>query len=519
MKSKSWITHTDKYSKIITTLIVMLFLVFFLQSIIAFAEVVVAVAYFPEIWTQRSARSIKLTKEEKYLREIARLDKEILPDGSIHLVGHLGGRPRILDSNLNTIWQSHYMGDEIPYEYLSFTRFISENYYEPWDKLEMGVFPVGWRHIQAPVKVDGRIKELWRYRRSKGLFEGYRISGSKIGYIGKNGFVEESDKATPLELTAVLGFWYDPVDESLSKGYWATHHEGIEIEFKTRTIKTFYKSSGNITHFADMSLGYEKAKKLAKGRDILYRPLVCFYKEDGSCDILLNELDRKTSFSLPDHWDISNVRITATLEDIYLLYNGSEIQDEEENVKKKKKTIYHKWIELHKISENGRLEFVNRYEWTEPEITRSMTRDEYLWGNARDYVNVMSPSLYNLVRKFWPKDSNYYFSRIGPMVGFLELIKESLSKYVLINVIISLALSILVFRHSKLRRLPPVDVIVWIILVMLFNLAGFLAYLAIHHSPLIKCSTCGRKRGLVHPNCVHCGSALPMPQSRPTDII
>jgi len=61
--------------------------------------------------------------------------------------------------------------------------------------------------------------------------------------------------------------------------------------------------------------------------------------------------------------------------------------------------------------------------------------------------------------------------------------------------------------------------IFWVILAGLLNLAGVLTYLALNHTPVIKCPACGKKRGLEMDNCPQCGSPLPIPQRKPTDLI
>ncbi|MFC1762646.1 ABC transporter ATP-binding protein [Planctomycetota bacterium] len=56
-------------------------------------------------------------------------------------------------------------------------------------------------------------------------------------------------------------------------------------------------------------------------------------------------------------------------------------------------------------------------------------------------------------------------------------------------------------------------------LLVLFNLGGLLTYLALHHSSLLRCQTCGKKRTVIQPSCVHCGHGLPRPQPKHTILI
>ena len=73
--------------------------------------------------------------------------------------------------------------------------------------------------------------------------------------------------------------------------------------------------------------------------------------------------------------------------------------------------------------------------------------------------------------------------------------------------------------HGWARRTSWVKLILWLIIVGAFNLAGLLTYLALNHTPVIKCPACGKKRGLEMNNCSQCGRPLPIPQRKPTDLI
>jgi len=73
--------------------------------------------------------------------------------------------------------------------------------------------------------------------------------------------------------------------------------------------------------------------------------------------------------------------------------------------------------------------------------------------------------------------------------------------------------------HGWSRRTSWSKLFLWLIIVGAFNLAGLLTYLALNHTTVIKCPACGKKRGLERFNCIRCGSGLPVPQRRPTDLI
>jgi len=87
------------------------------------------------------------------------------------------------------------------------------------------------------------------------------------------------------------------------------------------------------------------------------------------------------------------------------------------------------------------------------------------------------------------------------------------------NRLLCLLMAALALWHGWPRRTSLPRLIFWLILTAAFNLAGLLTYLALNHTPLVKCSACGKRRGLQSSSCVRCGEDLPPPQPRKSDLI
>ncbi|MGB2808367.1 MAG: hypothetical protein WBC22_11530, partial [Sedimentisphaerales bacterium] len=75
------------------------------------------------------------------------------------------------------------------------------------------------------------------------------------------------------------------------------------------------------------------------------------------------------------------------------------------------------------------------------------------------------------------------------------------------------------FWHGRPRQTSWGKLIFWLLFILAFNLAGLLTYFAFNHTPIIKCSSCGKSRGLGQVNCVRCGTELPAPQRGKLDLI
>ena len=77
----------------------------------------------------------------------------------------------------------------------------------------------------------------------------------------------------------------------------------------------------------------------------------------------------------------------------------------------------------------------------------------------------------------------------------------------------------LTFLHGRSRQTHIAKLICWMVFVFLFNLPGFLTYLALNHFTVIHCANCGRKRGLQQDACCRCGAVLPLPKAKETDLV
>jgi hypothetical protein len=108
---------------------------------------------------------------------------------------------------------------------------------------------------------------------------------------------------------------------------------------------------------------------------------------------------------------------------------------------------------------------------------------------------------------------------MGMMRGYAAIIVEARPGYSYLNYALSAAMLAFALWHGWARRTSWGRMLCWFAVVALFGIAGLLTYLALNHTPVIKCPICGKKRGLERFNCVRCGDILPVPQRKPTDLI
>jgi hypothetical protein len=133
---------------------------------------------------------------------------------------------------------------------------------------------------------------------------------------------------------------------------------------------------------------------------------------------------------------------------------------------------------------------------------------------TKSHFTVFSPPIFHTLNKVIeniPIDLENYFpdDKEGLVKGYVEMIKTFYPHKLVICLGISFIMMLITVWHGWARKNNRVSLVLWAILVGFFNLAGLLTYLAMNHTPTIKCSACGKKRNLERPDCIRCGANLP----------
>ena len=175
-------------------------------------------------------------------------------------------------------------------------------------------------------------------------------------------------------------------------------------------------------------------------------------------------------------------------------------------------------IQLYKVIDDGKLELVNQLDWTKPVVQTSQTLNpEYKFPK---WITNVSPTVFDLLWALYGDSlDKFRTDGIGMMRGYATIITGFRPLHSSLNYVLSVMMMAFALWHGWARRTSWARLILWLIIVGAFNLAGLLTYLALNHTPVIKCPACGKKRGLEMDNCSQCGSPLPIPQRKPTDLI
>lgn len=474
----------------------------------------------------------ELTEEEQRIDRIRSSTKEFMTDGTIHLINrveHISDQKyqeQIYDTNDNLLWEGQ--SDKRPYEYLPWAKLLrrgSEGFTKGQMKQTQMITTDFSRNVSVPVRTDNKIEQIWRYHRGAQYFKGYNASGEQIGYAGSNGFTDSKSKVKPFGEFGLFTAWC-PKDSFSPILLWQTQRRIYQINFEKQEVETIFESTEadiesertSLTAWRNLNPGEKGYIDPNK-----YRSLIQCKTRDGKHHLILREPEQQLSLNL------RYPSVIATKQDIYVRSFGSDSFPPEDIelynkwLEKRRGKPRNLWTELYKVDNQGNLDLLNRYDWTGPPLSWSMTTARDARPTVKRYVSQFSPPLYDFVvrllgRKFW--SSVYAYKNRGDFFyGLAQMIADIRPYGGFINRILSALMMVFVFWHGWPRRTSWAKFVFWLIFTGLFNIAGLLTYLALNHTAVIKCPVCGKQRGLTHVDCVRCRAQLPAPEQGKLDLI
>jgi hypothetical protein len=242
--------------------------------------------------------------------------------------------------------------------------------------------------------------------------------------------------------------------------------------------------------------------------------------------------DEKLTVTVDDNWWSEAISFTATTRGIYLFRRDSERRLPSslrksprlalEWLRKFRGKPFKQWIELYRVNNQGNLAPLSRYDWTVPASAWrvSLVDESPPWLKVKHYACQFSSPLYDLTWYLLSGESRAYHYLNNYLISdFAQIVKDLRPANRILNWVLGLAMVGFAFWHGWPRQTSRPKLIFWLAFTLAFNLAGLLTYLALNHTPIIKCSSCGKDRCLRQVNCLRCGTELPAPQRRKLDLI
>jgi hypothetical protein len=512
--------------KIFTTLLMLLFAVVFVQTLVT------QIAF---VWTYR-LRYIRPTQPEGPNWRIARSAKHFLPDGTIHLIyrsdhsraGEDYEQEQTYDANDNLLWQG--LRKDRPYEYLSWGGSRATLTKRRINEMRM-ISAEFSRELEIPVNSKEKTEQVWRYQSRGGVFIGYDMKGGRIGYISAAGFTESKSGIQPLGTLEFATAWVPP-DSFSPTVLWQTKTRVYQINFEERRVDLILDASEEKIRWIRLhSWGITEPELRGPNISIKYRPLIDCLTEDNKHHLILREPDERVTVDVPADWDRDSVAITATQEKILLQHTGTDSRPPEgisrgsaawhKWWRRHLSRPHHRWVGLYTLENRTDLHRLNRFDWTVPaQPSLAEIEPSDIYSRIKKFTNQLSPPAYSLVWRMFGEQLWAISRRSSGMIhAYEEIISSSMSESTVTNLLVSAVMVILALRHAWPRRTSRAKVIFWLIFVAFFNLAGLLTYLALSHTPVIKCPLCGKRRGLECLDCVRCGAELPRPEPTGHDLI
>ncbi|MCJ7728472.1 MAG: hypothetical protein MUO27_01105 [Sedimentisphaerales bacterium] len=529
MAKKKGLEYIARLSGAAITLVLLMFLVLFAQFFTA------------ELWWQHTNKKLsppKFPDDPQWSTHIA--SKLFLPDGTMHLVHRKDTlrnddytddytKEKITDVNGTFLWQGIHR--DRPLKYLAWASF-AQNFSERQMQSMFSLSPDLPSVFEVPVRIGGEVKEVWQYDFEAQAFASYEVGGGLMGYLGAGGFVGSKAQVQPFGEFKGFASWTDENPSSVVM-LWQTKRRIYQIDFRSRKVETVFDSDQSDIE----SIRWHQWRPMnPKDRDdsgIQYRPLIDCQTADDKRHLIMREPNQILVVELPEQMREpnqilmrrrSNLDFTATDKTIFAQYREKNLNPPaspkllEQYMQEYDSKPHPQSLQLYKVTNDGKLNLISRFDWTRPmaKISYPPVRREIIQKWARK----ASPPVFDLLWYLFG-DSLYNFSRegMGLVQGYAAIITEGRPGYSSLNYVLGAAMVAFALWHGWARRTSWGRMLCWLVVVALFGIAGLLTYLALNHTPVIKCPICGKKRGLERFDCIRCGRILPIPQRKPTDLI
>jgi len=382
---------------------------------------------------------------------------------------------------------------------------------------------IGWRNrlqtlfaikVEFPtaIVIPVRIREhpssaeRWRYEPEAGVFAGYDRQGRPLGYLGADGSAPSVDQTWSFGQVLMADLW-TPTDRLNPILIWLTDRGLFLIDVEERSVQQLATESALFVHLSSSLL--------------LNRPLVHVGVDEDTHRLLLPESPEEIVVRTPEAWRDQTLSFAIAGENLLLKREHRDRLPrpdftDRKAVKKWRETTLRRtrrpWLEVYRVGPAGELALTDRFEWA----VRPRPFPKYLKRLAarQTAIRSVSPAMY---RRLWAWSE----SRQSPDPSMrritMSIAREVTPFRLLPNYLLASVFAALAAWHGWARRTSWVAFIAWVVFVFVFNLPGLLTYLALNHTPVIRCAACGKKRGLARADCRACGAPLPTPESKTCD--
>ena len=472
--------------------------------------------------------TVDLTEQEKRQIEISNAVKSFTEDGTIYLVitevtpGTFQSKYIVKNTEGDILFEGKE--ENCPYSFIEWSpqnkdgMYVSNRTMNQYDLNELDLIgPEFSRNLIIPI-VNPYNKRIghWFFDTDKHIFKYYDIQGRSGGYLGANGYAETEGGAVAFETCVKMQSQLRPNSYDPMMTY-ETEFAVYEIDFQNKHVNTLVHTEDPIRDVSFINW--------LQVQDYDYRPAMIVRTNANKLYLHFKNPDQFIETQLPEDLPYyGSSMFAANDETIYARYEEILGRPKTNDIdaivewldKTRNKPKDHR-IHLYEVDKNGIFTELSSFTWaqpaTQPNVVVRSTRETMFV-----VVNSVSSPVPRWLAHYWLITRNYQRGPVWlqPIMDFVIAYSEFKTP---INLCVMTVFAALAFLHAWPRRTQIAKLIFWIVFVFLFNLPGLLTYLALNHTPVIRCVNCGKKRGLQQDACCRCGTALPKPKAKETDLV
>ena len=404
-----------KYTRYIAGTLRVAVMVLLFWFIVTFVQMLVQEMAFLFMREDIAAEAERRKRFEGFEWKQHRSSKEVLADGTIHLVytaehsrvGQGYNERQIFDVNGNLTWQG--LDKDKPYEYLRWAERPSNSFSDSQLVYMQQIGPDLSRLLEIPVNSNLRTEEIWRYDVERQIFTGHGREGEVVGYIGEGGFAINQSETVGLGGFRLFllceGSVLNPVF------IWQTDNRIYEINFETRQIQILFESPVSNIDMIRLNNWRQKPSERPSG-NIVYRPMIFCRTEDNVYYLIMRNPEQIVAIEAFKNEDPNSYRlnVTATNEGAFLLCHKRSFVPpagiSQKQLEQYRKELMRKevplFVEFYKADNTGGINMVSRFDWVKPAIDESME-----WMGVDFYekytkmISSVSPLAYDLLWRFF----------------------------------------------------------------------------------------------------------------------
>jgi hypothetical protein len=296
MEKRNVLGYAARPTKVVITLILIIFIVFFAQFLTT-----------ELVWLYTYKKPSPPTLPDNVQWRIHKAGKVFLSDATMYLVRRIDTqdngdytKEEISDVNGSILWQG--IRKDRPFKYLEWASYYYTGYSDEQQMRRMSLLSPDLSGVlEVPVRVGGAVEvnEVWRYDSEGGVFAGYKVEGGLIGYLGADGFV--CSRAQTQSLGEFKGFssWTDENPSSIVM-LWQTKRRIYQIDFRSRKVETVFDSKQSDIESIWWHQWRPMNPKDRDSNDIQYRPLVDCWTADCRHHLIMREPNQTLTVELPE---------------------------------------------------------------------------------------------------------------------------------------------------------------------------------------------------------------------------